>query len=175
MDQERFDHLVKRFAVRQSRRRAIGKAMAGIAAGALAAIGLGRAGADAQAPCAEQGCRCRTGTLDSCIPGLVCCANDPNLPGGAGTCTPPGLCFGGMCSGDAVVCPATCEWGANCVGCCSGHCGKEGVCGPGGCRSAGCDCITGTLAPCDEGLACCPAVEGLLGGPGLCLPRGLCS
>ena len=65
-------------------------------------------------------------------------------------------------------------WGANCIGCCSGFCGADGVCGLGGCRAVGCDCITGTLNPCDEGLACCPTFEGTLGGPGICAPRGIC-
>jgi hypothetical protein len=174
LEQSRFDDLVRGFAARTSRRGVLARAMQA-ALGAVATAGLRPDRTAAQAPCLDRGCRCRTGVLDSCIPGLACCANDPNLPGGHGTCVPPGECFGGMCSGDGVVCPATCTWGTNCAGCCTGHCGPEGVCSRGGCRSAGCDCITGTLAPCDEGLACCPTVEALLGGPGLCLPRGLCN
>jgi hypothetical protein len=176
VDQERFDAWTRRFAGQQSRRTALVRLGRAAAGAILAGVGLTRSGVGAQIlPCAEDGCRCRTGDLASCTPGLVCCANDPNLPGGSGTCVPPSQCFGGLCHNDGVVCPATCAWGASCVDCCSGHCGHDGLCRPGGCRAAGCDCITGTLAPCDEGLACCPKIEGLLGGPGICLPRGLCN
>lgn len=175
MDHERFDDLVKGLAARQSRRGALARLGRATAAAVLAGIGIGASRAGAQIlPCAAEGCRCQTGDLGSCPPGLVCCPDHPNLPGGSGTCAPPSQCFGGVCSGDAVACPATCGWGANCVGCCSGFCGSNGVCGPSTCRSAGCQCITGALAPCDEGLACCPTVEGLPGGPGICAPRGIC-
>ena len=176
MEHDRFDALVKRLATRQSRRGALARLGRAAVAAAIAGIGLARSRAEAQIlPCAEDGCRCRTGVLGTCTPGLVCCADNADRPGGSGTCVPPSLCFGGLCHEDGVVCPATCSWGANCVGCCGGYCGTNGLCGPGGCRAAGCQCITGTLAPCDEGLACCPIVEGLLGGPGICAPWGICN
>ena len=176
MEHDRFDAMVKRLATRQSRRGALARVAQATVAATVAAVGLGRTRTEAQIlPCAQDGCRCHTGDLASCVPGLVCCANNPDLPGGSGTCVPPSLCFGGTCAGDGVACPATCEGGRNCVDCCSGFCGTNGICGGGPCRVAGCRCITGTLAPCDEGLACCPTVEGLLGGPGICVPRGICN
>ena len=175
MQYDRFDDLARRLAGRRSRRRALAEIAAAAVGGGLAALGLGRAPGSAQVlPCADTGCRCHTGAPESCTPGLVCCAADPNRPGGPGTCVAPSQCFGGLCSNDGVVCPPACSWGANCLDCCSGHCGADGLCAAGPCRTAGCDCITGTLSPCDEGLACCPKVEGLLGGPGLCLPRNIC-
>jgi hypothetical protein len=175
LEHERFDDLTRRLAKRQSRRHTLRHVGLGVGAGLLAAIGIGsRRGAAQILPCADTACRCHTGAPESCTPGLVCCADDPNRPGGSGTCVAPSACFGGLCSNDGVVCPPTCSWGSNCLDCCSGHCGKDGLCAPGSCRSAGCDCITGALSPCDEGLACCPKVEGLLGGPGLCLPRDIC-
>jgi hypothetical protein len=175
MEQGRFDDLAKCLATRQSRRRALARLSQAVTAAAITAIGIGRFRADAQIlPCAEDGCRCQASVPGSCIAGLVCCADNPNLPGGPGTCVPPSLCYGGLCSGDGVACPPTCARGANCLGCCAGYCGFDGACGPGPCRSAGCDCITGTLNPCDEGLACCPTIEGLPGGPGICAPRGIC-
>ena len=176
MDHARFDDLTRSLARRQSRRTTL--ARLGQATAAAVVTGLGTKGAVGAAPilpCAEEDCRCQTGVLGSCAPGLVCCADNPNRPGGSGTCTPPSQCFGGLCNGDAVACPATCSWGTNCVDCCSGYCGTNGLCGPGPCRSVGCQCLTGTLAPCDEGLACCPTVAGLPGGPGICTPRGICN
>jgi hypothetical protein len=174
MEQDRFDAFVKGLATRQSRRSALAR-WGAAAAAVVAGVAARQVPAGAQLlPCADDGCRCRTGALETCTPGLVCCADNPDLPGGSGTCTPPSQCFGGLCSGDAVVCPPTCSWGSNCLGCCSGFCGHDGLCSRGGCRIAGCDCITGTLAPCDDGLACCPVVDGLPGGPGICVPRGIC-
>lgn len=176
MDRDRFDDLTKALATRESRRGALKRIGATLMSGALATFGLGKSLASAQGgPCGDLGCRCRTGTFESCVPGLVCCPDDPNLPGGPGTCVAPSACFGGVCSADGVVCPASCAWDGSCIGCCSGHCGRDGLCSSGGCRTAGCDCITGTLAPCDEGLACCPTIAGLLGGPGICLPRTMCN
>lgn len=176
MEQDRFDDLVKHLFTSHSRRNALARLGRAVATATIAGFGLRRSDAEAQIlPCAQDGCRCQTGVLGSCTPGLVCCADNPNQPGGSGTCVPPSLCFGGLCQNTGVACPATCSWGSNCVGCCDGYCSVNGLCGPGGCRSAGCQCITGTLAPCDEGLACCPAVDGLLGGPGICAPRGICN
>ncbi|MCC7021405.1 MAG: hypothetical protein IT338_01175 [Thermomicrobiales bacterium] len=174
MEHDRFDELTRRFSRRGTRRGLL--ARSGKAAlAAMAGIALGRSRAAAQIlPCAEDGCRCRPGDLASCTPGLVCCADNPDAPGGSGTCVPPSQCFAGTCSGDGVVCPATCTRETNCLGCCSGYCGSDGLCGGGPCRSAGCECISGALAPCDEGLACCPTIAGLPGGPGICAPRGIC-
>jgi hypothetical protein len=175
MDHQRFDALARRLARRRSRRGLLADTGRAAVAAVLAGIGLGGARARAQGSCGDEGCPCLTGSLSSCVPGLVCCPDNLDLPGGSGTCTPPSLCFGGLCSRDAVVCPPICTRGTNCAGCCSGFCGFDGLCGgSGACRSVGCECITGTLAPCDDGLACCPIVEGLLGGPGICAPRGVC-
>lgn len=177
MDDVRFDELTKRYAGRLTRRGVLGRLGRAVGAVVLGgfAFGRGGSGVDAQIlPCAADGRRCSAGVPGSCPGGLVCCPDNVNLPGGSGTCVPPSQCFGGLCSGDAVACPAYCAWGANCIGCCSGYCGPDGACGLGGCRVVGCECITGTLNPCDEGLACCPTFEGMLGGPGICAPRGIC-
>jgi hypothetical protein len=177
MDDRRFDELAKRYAGRMSRRGALRRLGQGVAAAVAGALAVRRSSARVGAqilPCAADGCRCHAGVPGSCPAGLVCCPDDASLPGGSGTCVPPSQCFGGLCSADGVACPAFCAWGANCVGCCSGYCGTNGACGAGSCRAAGCACITGTLNPCDEGLACCPTFEGLLGGPGICAPRGIC-
>ncbi len=174
MERHRFDELAKRFARRQSRRMVLGR-IGQAAAVAIAGFGFGSSRAEAQfLPCSADGCRCRGGTLGSCLPGLVCCPDNADQPGGAGTCVGPSQCFGGNCNGDGSGCPATCASGANCLACCSGYCGLNGACGPSDCRAAGCTCITGSVAACDDGLACCPVIAGLPGGPGICAPTGVC-
>lgn len=175
MEHDRFDALARSVAARRSRRGTLGWLGRALAGAVLAGTALRPARSEAQVlDCADQGCRCRASVPGACVPGLVCCPHDPNLPGGLGTCVGPSLCFGGICSEDGSGCPATCVRGANCLDCCSGFCTSSGLCGASACRSAGCDCIAGSLAPCDEGLACCPILEGILGGPGICAPRGVC-
>jgi hypothetical protein len=176
VESQRFDDLIRVLAAPKSRRGLLGRFVAAAGAAVVAGLPWQREGVSAQTlPCGDLGCRCTTGPTSNCVPGLVCCPTNGDLPGGTGTCTAPGQCFGGFCSADGVGCPATCRFGANCLDCCSGFCSSGGMCGPSSCRSAGCKCITGTLNPCDEGLACCPTVEGLPGGPGICAPRGICS
>jgi hypothetical protein len=41
------------------------------------------------------------------------------------------------------------------------------------CTAQGCVCATGTQAPCDDGLVCCPTTD-LMGGPGVCQPQNVC-
>ena len=41
------------------------------------------------------------------------------------------------------------------------------------CTGQGCVCATGTRAPCDDGLVCCPTTD-LLGGPGVCQTEDIC-
>ncbi len=41
------------------------------------------------------------------------------------------------------------------------------------CTAQGCTCSTGTQAPCDNGLVCCPTTD-LLGGPGVCQTEAVC-
>ncbi|MFM9105117.1 MAG: hypothetical protein ACKOWF_00250 [Chloroflexota bacterium] len=37
------------------------------------------------------------------------------------------------------------------------------------CSDEGCACATGTLAPCNNGLVCCPLMSGIPGAPGVCV------
>jgi hypothetical protein len=41
------------------------------------------------------------------------------------------------------------------------------------CTAQGCVCATGTQAPCDDGLVCCPTTD-LMGGPGVCQTEAVC-
>ena len=148
MESKQFDDVVRGFAQRRSRRNLLARLVGAAGAAVLSSFGSGRLAAKAQAgPCGDLGCRCTTGSSSSCVAGLVCCPNNGDLPGGPGTCTAPSQCFGGFCSEDTVGCPATCRFGGYCIGCCSGYCSHQGACGPGPCRSAGCQCITGALIP----------------------------
>src|SRR5688500_5849447 len=97
MDGERFDTIVRALGGRQSRRAALRRGAAGIAASLFALLGTstGRAASRAQEVCTDPsrpgvGCDCTTGTQDPCgDTTLLCCAKDPNgPPGGPGTCTP---------------------------------------------------------------------------------------
>lgn len=44
---------------------------------------------------------------------------------------------------------------------------------PPACTGQGCACTTGTQAPCDDGLVCCPTTD-LMGGPGICQTQDAC-
>jgi hypothetical protein len=121
-------------------------------------------------PCTGEGCACNGGVQGACDDGLICCLTDPSQPGGPGSCQPADVCGPPPCTDNGGACDATCNWGDNCAGCCSGYCNASGVCDdapPVTCSSAGCACMTGTEAPCDEGLICCQTTDDP-GGPGVC-------
>jgi hypothetical protein len=93
------------------------------------------------------GCACTTGTQNPCgDTTLLCCANDANAaPGAPGTCTPSSV-------------------GCNPLG---------PTPTPTPCTGQGCVCTTGTQAPCDDGLVCCPTTD-RMGGPGVCQTEQAC-
>lgn len=129
-----------------------------------------------QPACTSQGCVCATGTRRACDRGLVCCATTDTL-GGPGICQPREVCNPTDCPENGEACPATCNAGDACPGCCSGYCNADDVCAdppepP--CTGEGCDCITGTQNPCDAGLVCC-GTTGTPGGPGTCLTEAECN
>jgi hypothetical protein len=140
MDSSRFDAIVRRFAVRRvSRRAALTTGGGGLAAliGAVA----GRPAAHAQAQsrnCTHRGCRCRGGTRNACNSGLVCCPDNPGLPGGPGRCLPEGICNQQGCTSEGCSCSSgvqgACDAG---LVCCAddpslpggpGRCETEAVC-----------------------------------------------
>ena len=120
--------------------------------------------------CTGEGCACNGGVQGACDDGLICCLTDPSVPGGPGSCQPAEICGPPPCTDNGGGCDATCNWGDSCAGCCSGYCNVSGVCDappPVTCTGAGCACMTGTEAPCDEGLICCQTTD-VPGGPGVC-------
>jgi hypothetical protein len=57
--------------------------------------------------CAEEGCRCNSGVEAACGDGLVCCADNPGVPGGPGHCVRDGTCQGGTGGTDAAIATST--------------------------------------------------------------------
>lgn len=173
MDTERFDALTKHLAGVDSRRGLLRRAAQAALLGLAARLGLDGQAAQARS-CKDYGCTCNGGVYRSCRSDLVCCAFSPGLPGGLGQCVTEDECYGPQCINSGDSCAAYCGWGASCPDCCSGYCGDYGICDTPRCSGAGCACATGTFAPCDYGLSCCPLQPGLPGGPGVCAPDGSC-
>jgi hypothetical protein len=121
-------------------------------------------------PCTGEGCDCNGGVQGACDAGLICCQTDPSVPGGPGTCQPAEACGPPPCTDIGGGCDATCNWGDSCPGCCTGYCNSTGQCDnapSGSCTSEGCQCATGTLGACDDGLTCCSTSDDP-GAPGVC-------
>ena len=204
MDAERFDSLARALSGRLSRRTAVRRGGAGIAASVFAVLGLqiGRAAPVVQQVCTDPsrpgvGCDCTTGTRDPCGDNtLLCCANDAKgAPGGSGTCTPSsvgcdplGLTSTPTPSGPCTSRDCRCNGGVqgNCedgLSCCPDNPGLSG--GPGrfvrqdtcnlqGCTGEGCSCHSGTDGACDGGLICCADDASTPGGPGRCEAEDIC-
>ena len=199
MDGEQFDCLARALGDRQSRRAALRRSGAGIAASVFAMLGLstGRAAPRVQEVCTDPsrpgvGCDCTTGTQDPCgDTTLLCCANDPNgPPGGPGTCTPssvgcdplgppsaPCTSRGCRCNGGVQ---GSCDDGLTC---CPdnpglpggpGRCVRQDACNLQGCTGEGCSCDSGTDGACDAGLICCADDASTPGGPGRCEAEDIC-
>ena len=121
-------------------------------------------------PCTSQNCRCTTGTQQPCDAGLVCCPTT-DRPGGPGHCQPEDVCYPHQCDANGDACAATCNWGDECAGCCSGYCGNLGSCDdppPTPCTGQGCACSGGVQGACDGGLVCCQSGQSIPGGAGTC-------
>ena len=193
MDAERFDTFARSLAARLSRRAALRRGGAGLAASAVAASGLSPARA-AQQVCTDPdrpgvGCACTTGTDNPCGDNtLLCCANDANAaPGAPGTCTPssvgcnptgPGCtgrgcrCNGGVqnaCDDPLVCCPDNPGVAGG-----PGKCVHQDKCNPQDCSGEGCPCHSGVEGACDDGLVCCADDSSTPGGPGRCEAEDVC-
>ena len=88
--------------------------------------------------CVERGCRCESGTENACDDGLICCPDNPDLPGSPGRCVRREHCNAGDCTGQGCACESgtrgACEDG---LVCCAhdaslaggpGRCEEEAVC-----------------------------------------------
>lgn len=148
MDGNRFDDLSRRLAVGVTRRRAL----KGVAAGLLGALGLRAAAGDAaqvtQARCGNVTCKNNPGR---CNDGCVCCEYR-NSQGRVtnSRCRPPGTCAPGT-----EACPRGQRFCANlgrCAECCGeGDCGPDGVCLEESCCLPRTFCQDGECGTVDDG------------------------
>ena len=137
MDSSRFDAIVRRFAGRRVSRRAALTTSGGGLAALLGAVSGRRVATQAQTQsgrCTHRGCRCRGGTQNACNSGLVCCPDNPGVPGGPGRCMRERRCNLQDCKGEGCPCHTgvrgACEPG---LVCCSDDSSVPG--GPGRCEA----------------------------------------
>lgn len=121
-------------------------------------------------PCGYEGCHCIGSVVNTCDPGLICCA--PGEIGGDGTCQYECTCSYEGCACTTGVSGA-CDAGLVCCGIFTSDPGAIGAClsscstGSNPCPGAeGCECIPDTAWTCNDGLLCCGAND--LGDSGIC-------
>ena len=109
-------------------------------------------------------------------PGFICCPTS-DVPGGPGVCQTQEVCYPNQCVENGGACDPSCGADDACPSCCSNYCNDSGQCADAPappCTAAGCDCTTGTQAPCDAGLICCGTTD-TPGGPGTCQTEAECN
>lgn len=178
MEAPRLDLLARAVATPASRRAAL-RRLGGASLGAvLGALGVGRASAqdDSDGGCTDRGCRCNGGVQNNCDSGLVCCPDNPGLPGGPGrclrqgNCNPPDVgCTGegcachtgtlGACDGDLVCCADDASMPGG-----PGRCEDESVCFANQCQATTNPCPS----TCAAGSYCQGCCSGYCGDDGAC-------
>lgn len=181
MQPSRFDALAKLMGGRSSRRAAIFQLGAGGLGGTLlSAVGLKQAtpvGSAEVAPCNYHGCRCQGGVEDTCNannPNLVCCPDNPGLPGGPGKCTRNDKCNPPDCTGEGCACHSgvenACDDGFVCCADDSslpggpGRCETEEVCFGSQCQATTNPCPSS----CSDDSGCSSCCSGYCGPDGHC-------
>ncbi len=145
--------------------------------------------------CTSHGCRCQSGTDDGCDTDLVCCPDNPGLPGGPGRCVKEEHCNTGDCQEQGCACQSgTRDACSDGLVCCAhdssmpgsnGRCEVEAVCFAHQCQAttdpcpSACtnstfckDCCSGYRGP--EGYCATPVCEGI-GCPCTAGVEGTCS
>jgi hypothetical protein len=177
MHPSRFDAMARLMGARATRRVALGKLGAGGLTGmVMAAVGLRQATplASAQNGCTHHGCRCQGGVQDACNPNLVCCPDNPGLPGGPGKCVGEAVCNPTNCTGEGCACHSgvlgACDDG---FVCCADDASIPG--GPGRCETESvcyehqCQATTNPCAPtCSWDTGCSSCCSGYCGPNGFC-------
>lgn len=126
-------------------------------------------------PCTSRGCRCDGGVENACDDPLVCCPDNPGLPGGPGRCVhqqrcnPPGPCTSegcachsgarGACDGDLVCCADDPSQPGG-----PGRCEAEQVCFNNQCQATTNPCPSA----CASGTNCSTCCSGYCGNDGHC-------
>lgn len=185
MAPSRFDLAAKALATPASRRAALGWLGGGGLGAVLGALGVGRVAgqaaaqdADAGGGCTGRGCRCNGGVQNACDDGLVCCADNPGLPGGPGRCVREGRCnpTDAGCTGEGCSCHSgtlgACDDG---LVCCAddasqpggpGRCEDEAVCFGNQCQATTNPCPSA----CSAGSYCQGCCSGYCGADDACGP-----
>jgi hypothetical protein len=128
------------------------------------------------ASCTGHGCRCDAGTENACDDPLVCCPDDPGLPGGPGKCVRQERCNPQSCTGEGCACdsgdPNACD---NDLFCCAddsslpgspGRCEDEQAC-----LSQQCQATTNPCpSSCPAGNYCQWCCSGYCGDDDHCAP-----
>lgn len=170
MEDARLDALAKTLAHASSRRGAFVRLITGGVGGALlTALGRGPASAqDGNGRCTSRGCRCNGGVQNACGDGLVCCPDNPGLPGGPGRCLRQGRCNppDPGCTGEGCSCHTgtlgACDDGLVCCADDSslpggpGRCEEESVCYANQCQA--------TTNPCPPSCAAGAYCQGCCSG-----------
>jgi hypothetical protein len=126
-------------------------------------------------PCSGQGCRCNGGVQGACDGGLVCCPDNPGLPGGPGRCVPGDQCNPPQgCTSEGCSChtgvAGACDGGLVCCADDSsqpggpGRCEAESVCFANQCQATTNPCPSS----CAAGGHCAACCSGWCGGDGAC-------
>jgi hypothetical protein len=111
-------------------------------------------------PCRGHGCRCNGGVSGECDDPLVCCPDNPGLPGGPGRCVRQERCNPANCTGEG----------------CSCHSGVSGACDGGLACCADDSSVPGSPGRCEVEDVCfshqCQATTNPC--PSACAPGGYC-
>lgn len=124
--------------------------------------------------CTGRGCRCDGGAQNACGDPLVCCPDNPGIPGGPGKCVRQEHCNPQNCTGQGCACHSgvegACEDG---LACCAddsslaggpGRCEEESVCFANQCQATTNPCPSS----CTAGSYCQSCCSGYCDGDGHC-------
>ena len=130
---------------------------------------------DPTPPCSGQGCRCNGGVQGACDDALICCPDNPGLPGGPGRCVPGDQCNPPEdCTSEGCTChtgvEGACDGGLVCCADDSsqpggpGRCEAEQVCFANQCQATTNPCPSS----CTAGANCTDCCSGYCGADGFC-------
>ena len=128
----------------------------------------------ARPTCTGHCCRCHAGTANACSNGLICCQDNPGVPGGPGRCVAESRCNQTGCAGEGCFCLSGTRDGCDAgLVCCAHDSSTPG--GPGRCEaetvcfSLQCQATTNPCpSHCQPGAYCSDCCSGYCGSDGHC-------
>lgn len=125
-------------------------------------------------PCTGHGCRCNGGTAEACANTLICCPDNPGVPGGPGRCAERRHCNQVGCTSEGCFCQSGTRNGCDTgLVCCAHDSSQPG--GPGRCEaedvcfSQQCQATTNPCpVQCQPGAYCRTCCSGHCGNDGHC-------